>query len=248
MTTTVIESALALAGRGVRVFPCRQDKKPYIKNNLINASTNADIICAWWRQYPDALVGVPVGEKFVVLDLDLQYPEAQAWYANANLPLTRTHVTRSSGRHLLFKPHADFKNSAGKICHGVDTRSSGGYIIWWPASGFDVMHGGKIADLPEGLIKQMAKPTIIANANRRQPLRKMSDGEFVPILAFMMRATNGERNCSLYWGACRLAEHVRDGQLSEAEMVELVAGAAMRIGLDHSEAKSTVLSALRTIR
>jgi hypothetical protein len=31
-------------------------------------------------------------------------------------------------------------------------------------------------------------------------------------------------------------------------MVELVAGAAMRIGLDHSEAKSTVLSALRTIR
>jgi hypothetical protein len=45
-----------------------------------------------------------------------------------------------------------------------------------------------------------------------------------------------------------LAEHVRDGQLSEAEMVELVTGAAARVGLDHGEAKSTALSALRTIR
>jgi hypothetical protein len=244
MTKSVIEHALALAGRGVRVFPCRQDKKPYIKNNLENASTDADIIRAWWQQYPDALVGVPAGAKFVVLDLDLQHVEAQAWYGNANLPLTRTHVTRSGGRHLLFKPHADFKNSAGKICHGVDTRGGGGYIIWWPAHGFDVMHGGKIADLPEWLIPKMAKPEPV----RRTSPRVMRDNEFVPILAFMMRATNGERNCSLYWGACRLAEHVRDGQLSEAEMVELVTGAAARIGLDNSEAKSTALSALRTIR
>jgi hypothetical protein len=244
MTKTVIEHALALAGRGVPVFPCRQNKQPYIKGGFHNASTDADIIRAWWQQCPDALVGVPAGAKFVVLDLDLQHVEAQAWYANANLPLTRTHVTRSSGRHLLFKPHADFKNSAGKICHGVDTRGSGGYVIWWPAHGFDVMHGGKIADLPEWLIPKMAKPEPV----RRTSPRVMRDNEFVPILAFMMRATNGERNCSLYWGACRLAEHVRNGQLSEAEMVELVTGAAARVGLDHSEAKSTAFSALRSIR
>jgi hypothetical protein len=106
------------------------------------------------------------------------------------------------------------------------------------------MHGGKIADLPECLIPKMAKPEPV----RRASPHVMRDNEFVPILAFMMRATNGERNCSLYWGACRLAEHVRDGQLSEAEMVELVTGAAARVGLDHGEAKSTALSALRTIR
>jgi hypothetical protein len=248
MSKTVTEHALALAGRGVPVFPCREDKKPYIKRGFHNASTDADAIRAWWRKFPDALIGVPVGAKFVVLDLDLQYPEAQGWYSNANMPLTRTHITRSGGRHLLFKPHADFKNSAGKICHGVDTRGAGGYIIWWPAHGFDVMHGGKFADLPEWLIKKMAKRAIVANADDRRRSRQMTDNEFVPILAFIMRATNGERNCSLYWGACRLAQHVRDGQLSETEMIELVTGAAARVGLDHSEARNTALSALRTIQ
>jgi hypothetical protein len=248
MPKTVSEHALALAGRGVSVFPCRQDKKPYIKRGFHNASTDADAIRAWWEKFPDALIGVPVGAKFVVLDLDLQYPEAQGWYSTANLPLTRTHVTRSGGRHLLFRPHCDFKNSAGKICHGVDTRGTGGYIIWWPAHGFEALHRGNVADVPEWLIKQMAKPKPSLNRPTPKPRRAMTDNEFVPILAFMMRATNGERNCSLYWGACRLAEHVRNGQLSETEMIELVTGAAARVGLDHGEAKSTALSALRTIR
>ena len=203
MPKTVIDHALGLAARGVPVFPCREDKKPHTKSGFKDASTDAEAIRAWWGKYPDAIVGVPVGDKFVVLDLDLQHVEAQAWYSHANLPLTRAHITRSGGRHLFFKPHPDFKNSAGKICRGVDTRGSGGYIVWWPAHGFDVMHGGNLVDAPEWLISKLAKP----EARRiRQPLRPMRYSEFVAILAFMMRATNGERNCSLYWGACRLAE------------------------------------------
>ena len=200
-------------------------------------------------EFPDALIGVPVGAKFVVLDLDLQYPEAQGWYSNANLPLTRTHVTRSGGRHLLFRPHCDFKNSAGKICHGVDTRGAGGYIIWWPAHGFEALHRGHAAEVPEWLIKQMAKPPNSAPWRiGRRMRRKMTEGEFVPILAFMMRAQNGERNNSVFWGACRLAEHVRDGQLSEADMMDWVIGVGERIGLDHGEARNSALSALRIIR
>jgi hypothetical protein len=248
MPKTVIDHALALAGRGLLVFPCRQDKKPYTKHGFNDAATDADVIRAWWEKFPDALIGIPVGAKFVVLDLDLQYTEAQAWYSNANLPLTRTHVTRSGGRHLLFRPHCDFKNSAGKICRGVDTRGAGGYIIWWPAHGFDALHRGHAEHVPEWLIKQIAKPRPSPFRPEPNHRRRMADGKFVPILAFMLRATNGERNCSLYWGACRLAEHVRDGQLSETEMIELVTGAAARVGLDHSEARTTALSALRTIR
>ena len=245
MTKTVIDRALALAGRGVPVFPCKQDKKPHTGRGFKDASTDADAIHAWWGKYPDALIGVPVGDKFVVLDLDLQHVEAQGWYSYANLPLTRAHVTRSDGRHLLFKPHPDFKNSAGKIARGVDTRGSGGYIIWWPAHGHEVLHGGALAEVPPWLLTKLVRPE--PPAIRRQP-HEMRDGDFVPIVRFMMRAENGERNCSLYWGACRLAEHVRDGQLSEGDMVDLVIETAMRVGLDHIEAKSTALSALRTIR
>jgi hypothetical protein len=106
------------------------------------------------------------------------------------------------------------------------------------------MHRGHVAEVPRWLITKLNPPP----RRIRQVRRPVTDNEIAALLAFMMRARNGERNCTLYWGSCRLAEHVRNGQLSEDDMVDLVIGTAARIGLDHGEAKNTALSALRTIR
>jgi len=109
----MITRAVKVAARRIPVFPCQLNKKPYTAPGFKDASTDADMIRSWRRQYPDALIGVPIGQKFVVLDLDFQHPEAQQWCHETKLPITRKHVTRSGGRHLLFKPHPHFDSDAG---------------------------------------------------------------------------------------------------------------------------------------
>jgi len=76
-----LETALKLAEVGNPVFfPCKPDKRPYTANGFKNASTLPDVITNWWQTWPDALIGVPTGEKFIVVDCDLQHPVAQSWY------------------------------------------------------------------------------------------------------------------------------------------------------------------------
>jgi hypothetical protein len=250
--TPVVEHALALAARSVPMFPCKNlpgtehDKKPLTGHGFKDATTDAAQIHEWWKRWPDALVGVPTGLRFVVLDLDFKHPEAQAFYHdNSNrLPLTRKHATRSDGRHLLFAPHDGVKNTASKICRGVDTRGTGGYIIWWPAHGLDVMHGGVLAKVPEWIIETLNPPAPVIVPIRRSVLR--NDNDLVPIIRVIGRAQEGERNVVTFWGACRLAEHVRTGQLGRGDMIEFVIEAARHNGLPHREAKQIALSALRT--
>src|SRR5262249_55945656 len=245
--TDALNSGLSLAERGIPVFPCQQDNKnPHTTHGFKDAATDPAIIKEWWIQWPDALVGVPAGQKFVVLDLDLQHREAQGWYSSANLPLTRTHVTRSGGRHLLFKPRDDFKCSAGKIERGVDTRGVGGYIIWWPAHGFDVLHGGALAELPEWVMRKLNPPQPEVRPIARRRLR--TDKDLEPVVSVILRAKEGERNTATFWAACRLAEHVHTGQVSRDDMIGIVVEAANRTGLPRSEAKKIAQSALRTAR
>src|SRR5262249_8226264 len=104
-TRSMWAEALKLARQNIPVFPCSADKRPLTAHGFKDASCNPDTIHAWWTERPDALIGLPTGERFVVLDVDcVKHLGAAGWYGNANLPLTRTHVTRSGGRHLLFKP------------------------------------------------------------------------------------------------------------------------------------------------
>jgi hypothetical protein len=223
-------AALDLARQNVPVFPCKPaDKRPYTQHGFKDASTDPDQIYEWWKQWPDALVGVPTGDRFV-LDLDLQHVEAQQFYAKANLPLTRTHITRSSGRHLLFRPHPDFKCSQGKIHPHVDTRGAGGYIIWWPCIGLDVMHRGALAEVPEWLLKQLNQ---IPPRDLSQPVRPIrSHKDIEPLIGVSLRAKEGERNSACFWTACRLVEQVLAGHLGRQEVIDIMNAIGRRIGLD----------------
>src|SRR5262245_59292121 len=87
--------ALELARRGIPTFPCGPDKRPLTQCGFRDATTSPDVVHAWWTRWPDALIGVPTGIKFVVIDVDLEHDDAQQWLADNrdHVPLTRTHRT-----------------------------------------------------------------------------------------------------------------------------------------------------------
>jgi hypothetical protein len=164
------DRSLKLARRGIPVFPCGDDKRPLTDHGFLEATTAPGQINAWWSRWPSALIGVPTGNKFIVLDIDSgKHVEAAQWYGRANLPITRTHITRSDGRHLLFQPDDRVRNTASKICRGVDTRGAGGYIIWWPACGLDVLHGSELAPVPEWIVRQLEPKQRIEASSAYQP-------------------------------------------------------------------------------
>ena len=245
----LLHEALKLARRGVPVFPCNADKIPLVKlgPGFKNASTNPDQIAAWWEQWPDALVSVRTGIKFVALDVDCtKHIEAAQWYGRANLPITRTHITRSGGRHLLFQPDERFRCTTSRICRGVDTKGINGCAIWWPACGFEVLHGDVLAPMPEWIIKALEPPPRVALPSPRevktsaQAQRKV-DG----IIRAMVEAPPGQRNALAFWGALRFAEMVSQSLISRADAIEIVVEAASRTGLPRHEARNTAHSAFR---
>jgi hypothetical protein len=246
----MLKAALQLAERGQPVFPCGNSKQPVTPHGFKNATTNAGVICHWWSCYPSALIGVPTGPRFVVVDVDLQWPEAQWWYAHANLPITRKHETRSGGRHLLFQPHDAVKCTASKIHKHVDTRGHGGFVIWWPALGLEVLHANVLAPVPEFVLRAVREPDNLRHlvAPRRIDTRAQACARLNGVLRAVARAPQGTRNSVTYWGANRLLEMAAAGLMSRNDAVALTVEAASRNGLSHQEAFRTAQSAMRSIR
>jgi hypothetical protein len=241
---SMLHAALAFVQRqGLPVFPCKvADKTPYTSHGFKDASRDAALIQRWWSRWPDALIGVPTGIKFVVIDVDLQHREAQQWYARANIPTTRTHVTRSGGRHILFQPNDGVRCSASKIWRHVDTRGDGGFIIWWPACGFEVLHPDNLAPVPGWILRTLEQPKPHRRALKAVDLDK-TPGKIAGIIRAVAGAREGERNQLCFWGACRLAELAEQQVIARDDAIAIAVEAASRAGLPHAEALRTARSA-----
>lgn len=173
--TAMVEAATGMARKGMRVFPCGADKKPLTSHGFKDASSDENVIRAWWTRWPDAGIGMPTGKINNILVLDVDQDDKKGIDGEAalqvvidregvTLPSTRMVRTPRGGLHVYFKyPGQTVKNSTSKIGPGLDVRGDGGYVIAPPSKNgngkeYSVVIDGPIADLPAAFVKLIVEP------------------------------------------------------------------------------------------
>ncbi|NHN93871.1 bifunctional DNA primase/polymerase [Acetobacter sicerae] len=245
------EKAVKLARGGLVVFPCCEDKRPTCKWGDV-ASNDPSAVAMLWRTYPGPLIGVVTGaaSDFDVLDLDWG-KGGDDWHDEhcARLPRTRVHQTRSGGLHLLFRHREGIRNSAGKIARGVDVRGDGGYIIWWSATGLEIMDRSRATDWPAWLAEMALPSSPVADLHKiENGLRdagRYYAGAVRNAVTLVASTQEGSRNQTLNDQTLSLTKYIASGHLTAGQIAEAMAAAALQAGLTKSEIEATIRSALR---
>ena len=169
----MLRTALALAARGLHVFPCRpRDKRPATVDGVKSATVDAGTIRQWWQQEPEYNVAVATGTQSNVFVLDIDGAAAEAALnklerEHGALPPSVEVITPRPGRHIYFRmpPDTPVKNTAGKVAPGVDTRGTNGYCVCPPSihpSGrryeWSVDSANAIARAPDWFVTKVAEP------------------------------------------------------------------------------------------
>jgi hypothetical protein len=233
--------AIALGRQGIPVFFCGLSKRPTLPGGFHNAVTDDAAIQILHDKAPGALIGVPTGRRFVVIDPDLQHRDARQWLkANKErLPVTRMHRTASGGWHILFRPRPDFRHGV-TVYPKVDTRGLGGYIIWWPARGLPVLNPSILADCPDWMIETMPveeRPKTTRAIDTSTPIGAYlaqscpPSAAFAGILRKMAGAKPGEKQTLAFWCANRTCELIRDGHLHREDALATLTDVALSTGL-----------------
>ncbi len=247
MLPVTIDSVLAI---DLPVMPCGADKHPRVKGWPAIASADPVQIAAWFKAPGFTTVGVPTGEwsGISVLDIDTKPDrDGRPWVQRnrRHLPNTRIHKTRSGGYHLLYRHKPGLRNSVDSIAAGVDVRANGGFIVWWPASGFEIVRDVPIADWPEWLDpgdppeRHYDVPTFQSEtAAQRYVEATMRNGE-EEVLAAMAGARNDTLNRVTY----NLLQLAVAGIVDADDVCGLMEQAALAIGLTDREVQATLRSA-----
>jgi hypothetical protein len=119
------QAAMALAHRGLRIFPIvERSKEPLIKDNLKRATTDSVTIRQWWR-WRDHNIGVATGPDFGIWVLDVDGIDGEGTLRQLEaehgaLPATVESIT-GDGRHLYWRwPRGvDIRNASTATSYAV---------------------------------------------------------------------------------------------------------------------------------
>jgi hypothetical protein len=233
----------------------QQGKHPRLIHGLLGASANLELVRHWWSGAPKANVAVVTGPDsgLFAIDVDdrndgdrtLAYLERK----NGKLPRTLTARSGGGGLHLYFKFEPGIRSRSSALGPGLDVKGAGGFIIAAPSlhqSGrrYQWVSRAPIVPAPGWLLTLLREP-LRPPASPVAASRTATAASLAGIVRRLESAHEGERNALLYWGACRMAEAVRAGLISQSDAVSLIANAASRTGLGRDETDRTIASALR---
>lgn len=180
MTGPMLHAALRTAADYGDVLPLSTERKPLVA--FERASSDPDAIAALWDRFPDAGVGLAAwtqigpdkwGGRFLVLDIEHSSKGHGDGYATLDelqrtigaLPETRTHATKSGGRHYVFSVPRDaglrsahcLIRARGLGAPGVDIITGRSILRWPPTSGYTIVVDGGCAPLPRVWIEALGE-------------------------------------------------------------------------------------------
>jgi len=253
-----IDDALALAAAGWQLLPLR-GKIPATLHGVKDATADPAQIAQWWAGGARHNIGARVPGHLVVLDLDPRNGGTLDALAQANggpLPDTLTvYSGRGDGGQHRYYRHPGGKLTQRNLPAGCDVKTNTGYCVLPPSlhpdTGRPYVWNEVLtpAPFPAGLLSLVRPPAPPAQVP--PPFRGARPGEYPGRLErragylaeHVAAATEGQRNERLFWAVC--TAH-REGY--PPDTFELLERAAVRAGLEESEARATVASAHRTMR
>jgi Bifunctional DNA primase/polymerase, N-terminal len=250
MSSETGAQALDYAARGWPVFPTRH-KIPCIKDWPNAASCDPAQIEAWWKQWPDAVISIPTGERtgVIVLDVDVRNTrsgfDTLADLGKPILPETPISHTPSGGVHVWFaRTELAIRNSAGIKGLGamLDIRGDGGQVVlpslssgyWWdPHYNFDT-----VALMPAPAWLGHRSPTVYrldfnnAPGQRSETYRRFDPrATLAECCRRIEQAAEGSRHDTYRQETFRVATMVRDRLLTEADARHALEPVIMALGL-----------------
>ena len=256
--TTALSTALVLAAEGLKCFPCSPNKRPATPHGFLEASDDPATLRELWSEHPGELVGIATGSASGIdaLDLDAKHASARVWWIEnrRQVPETRTHRTRSRGLHLLFQHAPGLRCWTGRPVVGIDGRSDGGYVIWWPATGLPVLSDAPPTPWPKWLLDELSSPSAPAPPAVWNPLgcptryrvaSRYASAALQHAADRVTLAPTGSRNATLNAQAYGIGRLVAAGLLDGQEVADTLAMAAVAAGLAPQEIARTLGSALR---
>ena len=196
---TNLESALAYARRGYRIFPVKpMGKMPLTSMGFKEASVSEAIIRKWWEEWPEANIGLPVPEGLVVVDVDGDEGRQVLVAEDLSLPSSVWAVTPRGSHHWYSMPEGQEASPKVGLFPGIDIRAYGSYVVAPPSCGADgVLYEWRndllscaITEAPEWLVESLA---------HKDMQKEKIDPEKV-----LAGISKGTRDITLFRYACKL--------------------------------------------